>query len=106
MDRLVKPGGWLCFTTHGPTSLWYYHQKKMQKPARIKALLEGLLNIDFVFEEVYIDESPEGLDASGYGNAYFRREWVIRNLSSRWMLLSYEPGLNQANQDIYILRRL
>jgi SAM-dependent methyltransferase len=105
MHRCIRPGGWLCFTTHGIVSLSYYNQRKMLRPPRLKALFEGLLNSDFVFEEVYIGESPEGLSATGYGNTYFRRDWLISHLADQWRLMSFEPGLNQNNQDIYVLER-
>jgi len=104
MHRCIKRGGWLCFTTHGRVSVGYYNKREMLPEHRIRALFEGLTNSDFVFEETYIGESPEGIDATGYGNAYFTREWVLRSLSDKWDLVSHDIGTNQANQDIYILK--
>jgi len=105
MARCVKPGGWLAFTTHGWTSLDYYNRTQMKLPDRLRALLEGLMNSNFVFEEVYLGESPEGLSADGYGNTYFTRDWVLGNLSDNWRIERLDPGQNQQNQDVYILRR-
>jgi SAM-dependent methyltransferase len=105
LRRCLKPGGWLCFTTHGMISVHRYCQVKILPEKRVKAILEGLYNSNFAFEEVYIGESPEGLSATGYGNTYFTREWVTSNLSGGWDVLSYEPGMNQSNQDIYVLQK-
>jgi len=104
MHRCIKTDGWLCFTTHGRVSVSYYNKTKMKVEFRIRSLLEGLVNSDFVFEETYLGASPEGIDATGYGNAYFTREWVLRNLSDKWDLISHDLGTNQRNQDIYVLR--
>ena len=104
MHRCIKKGGWLCFTTHGRISVSYYNKRSMVTERRLRALLEGLINSDLVFEETYLGESPEGIDATGYGNAYFTREWVLKNLSDKWELVSHDLGMNQENQDIYLLR--
>ncbi|MER9335550.1 class I SAM-dependent methyltransferase [Mesorhizobium sp. M0293] len=106
MNRCVKPGGWLLFTTHGRVSVSYYNLREMHLPKRILATLEGLLNSDFVFEETYLGQSPEGIDATGYGNAYLTREWVLKNLTGKWRMLSVDFGANQENQDVYLLRRM
>lgn len=104
MYRCTKTGGWLCFTTHGRVSVSYYNKISMVGERRLRAVMEGLINSDFVFEETYLGESPEGIDATGYGNAYFTREWVLKNLSDKWKLVSHDLGMNQQNQDIYVLR--
>ena len=104
IHRCTKKGGWLCFTTHGRVSVSYYNKISMVGERRLRAVMEGLINSDFVFEETYLGQSPEGIDATGYGNAYFTREWVLKNLSDKWQLVSHDLGMNQQNQDIYILR--
>jgi hypothetical protein len=68
--------------------------------------VEGIINSNFVFEEIYIGESPEGISATGYGNTYLRRDWIFENLSSDWKMISVDFGASQQNQDIYILRKL
>jgi SAM-dependent methyltransferase len=104
MYRVLKQDGWLCFTTHGRVSVSYYNKREMVIERRLRAVLEGLINSDFVFEETYLGESPEGIDATGYGNAYFTREWVFKNLTDKWDLISHDLGMNQQNQDVYLLR--
>ncbi|MDP9631998.1 UNVERIFIED_ORG: SAM-dependent methyltransferase [Ensifer adhaerens] len=106
MHRIIKPNGWLFFTTHGDSSLHFYNREGLYLPRRILALLEGLVNSNFVFEEVYLGESPEGLSADGYGNAYMRPSWVKKNLSEKWKILYFGPAENQGNQDTYVLARI
>jgi cyclopropane fatty-acyl-phospholipid synthase-like methyltransferase len=103
--RCLKPGGWLFLTTHGLLSVYRHCFLRIHPPERVKALFEGLLNSDYVFEEKYVGQSPEGLDVQGWGNAYILRSWFVRNLADKWNLSSCEPGANQSNQDIYVLTR-
>ncbi|MBD9491660.1 class I SAM-dependent methyltransferase [Ensifer sp. ENS11] len=105
MHRVIEPGGWLLFTAHGETSIYHYNAIELFAPRRILALLEGFVNSDFVFEEVYLGKSPEGLSAAGYGNVYFRRAWVERWLGDKWEIAYFGEAENQRNQDVYILRK-
>lgn len=105
MNRVVEPDGWLLFTTHGETSIHYFNASGLFAPRRILALLEGFVNSDFVFEEVYLGQSPEGLSAAGYGNVYFRRAWVERWLGDKWEIVYFGEGENERNQDVYVLRK-
>ncbi len=105
MHRVVEPDGWLLFTTHGETSIHYFNASGLFAPRRILALLEGFVNSDFVFEEVYLGQSPEGLSAAGYGNVYFRRAWIERWLGDKWEIVYFGEGENQRNQDVYVLRK-
>ncbi|MDR6816451.1 hypothetical protein J2X76_001624 [Neorhizobium sp. 2083] len=105
MYRLVESNGWLLFTAHGDTSISFYNKMQLYPPRRILALLEGLANTDFVFEEIYIGNSPEGLSAKGYGNAYFLPSWVERNLSDKWDVIYFGKAQNQENQDVYLLQK-
>ncbi len=105
MARLVRPGGWLLFTTHGVLSVYRHCYLRLLPPTRLKALFEGLLNADFVFEEKFIADGPDGLDPTGWGNAYILRSWLVRCLAEDWSVLAIEPGANQSNQDIVVLER-
>ncbi|MBK5571639.1 class I SAM-dependent methyltransferase [Ensifer sp. SSB1] len=106
MHRVIEDGGWLFFTTHGDSAISYFNRDPAHSTRRILALLEGLINNDYVFEEVYLGKSPEGLSATGYGNAYFRRSWVERNLSKKWEIVHFGAAENQGNQDVYVLKKL
>ncbi|SDM56966.1 class I SAM-dependent methyltransferase [Ensifer sp. YR511] len=105
MHRVIQPGGWLLFTAHGESSICHYNAIELFAPRRILALLEGIVNSDFVFEEVYLGKSPEGLSAAGYGNVYFRRAWIERWLGDKWEIVYFGEAENQRNQDVYVLRK-
>ncbi|KQY79137.1 hypothetical protein ASD52_04825 [Ensifer sp. Root142] len=105
MHRVIVDGGWLFFTAHGDTAISHFNRDPGYSTRRILALLEGLINSDFVFEEVYIGKSPEGLSATGYGNAFFRRSWVERKLSRKWEIVHFGAAENQINQDVYVLKK-
>ncbi|KSV62461.1 hypothetical protein N185_08595 [Sinorhizobium sp. GW3] len=105
MHRVIEPDGWLLFTAHGETSIYHYNAIELFAPRRILALLEGIVNSDFVFEEVYLGKSPEGLSATGYGNVYFRRAWIERWLGDKWEIIYFGEAENQRNQDVYVLRK-
>jgi SAM-dependent methyltransferase len=105
MYRVIADDGWLLFTTHGDTSLAFCNSRALQPTRRTLALAEGLANSDFVFEEVYVGKSPEGIDATGYGNTYFRKSWVERNLGRQWEVAYFGPAENQQNQDVYVLKK-
>ncbi|MBD9596418.1 methyltransferase domain-containing protein [Ensifer sp. ENS05] len=105
MYRVIEPDGWLLFTAHGETSIYYYNAIELFAPRRILALLEAIVNSDFVFEEVYLGKSPEGLSAAGYGNVYFRRAWIERWLGDKWEIVYFGEAENQRNQDVYVLRK-
>lgn len=59
MHRCTRKGGWLCFTTHGRISVSYYNKRSMVLERRLRALLEGLINSDFVFLRKPTSESPQ-----------------------------------------------
>ena len=106
MHRIIEKGGWLFFTTHGETTLHHALHTGGSYPRRLWALVEGMINSDFVFEEVYLGESPEGISAKGYGNTLFKPTWVEHHLGTKWKVISYTPGANQGNQDVYLMERL
>jgi SAM-dependent methyltransferase len=107
MRRIIKPGGFLVFTTHGLRSVYSYLEAG-QLPNDISArVLATLLYDSFVFEPFWTNDNPDvpGHDMSDWGNAFFTVEWVLRSLPA-WRLMDYQPGLSQSNQDVYtILRR-
>jgi SAM-dependent methyltransferase len=107
MHRVLIPGSFLVFTTHGIRSLYYYLSEGHMSYETIKPLMKSVVNTGYAFQAVWDDNSSEAahLKLSDWGNAYFNLNWVIQNLSLDWHVLNYQPGLNQCNQDIYVLQR-
>ena len=103
--RILKSGGWFLFTTHGLNSL-YYNSNNLDKPIeRWISIYEGLLQSRSVFEQVWMTADETGNDASNWGNLYVKPEWIFEQLLEDFELLRYERGLNQKNQDVYLLKK-
>lgn len=102
MYRVIKPGGFLFMTTHGLRSLYFYLEKEMMQKDVIANLLATMLRKQFAFQTI---QGCDGLDMTDWGNAFFPPEWVIGRLGLKWKVLDFKPGLNQGNQDVYVLER-
>jgi SAM-dependent methyltransferase len=107
MRRVLVPGSFLVFTTHGIRSLYYYLSEGHMSFDTIKPLMKSVIDTGYAFQPIWDDSSSEAdhLKISDWGNAYFNLNWVIQHLSKDWYVLDYQYGLNQCNQDIYVLQR-
>jgi len=106
MRRVIEPGGYLIFTTHGYRSVLHYLE--LGHPVRdLGAILADLLFDQYAFRHVWDHPSQEyGLQVVDWGMAYFTVEWVTRKLFREYRLVDFQPGLNQTNQDVYVLVRM
>lgn len=108
MARIIKPGGVLMFTTHGVVTLDYALRNGWRSDNGVLEIASDLSAGRFRFEDVYThNESIKAeLDSvSDWGDAFIPVSWVATRLLDLWDLLSFQPGRNQENQDLYLLRR-
>jgi SAM-dependent methyltransferase len=107
MHRIIAPGGFLVFTAHGLRTVYHYLRKRLHSRDVLAGILRGLIRDHYAFQPVWEDRSREAdfLATSDWGNAYLRLEWVVRHLAPNWTVEHYLPGINQCNQDIYVLGR-
>jgi SAM-dependent methyltransferase len=108
MARLLKPGGALVFTTHGLVTLEYALRNGWRTPQGVLEIAADLRAGRFRFEEVYLrnNQVQAELDTiSDWGDAFMPVSWVTSRLLDLWDLVSFQPGRNQENQDLYLLRR-
>jgi SAM-dependent methyltransferase len=107
MRRVLVPGSFLVFTTHGIRSLYYYLSEGHMSLDTIRPLVKSIVDTGYAFQPVWDDGSLEAdhLKISDWGNAYFNLNWIIKKLSRDWDVLDYQSGMNQCNQDVYVLRR-
>lgn len=108
MARIIKPGGVLMFTTHGIVTLDYALKNKWRTHEGILQIASDLRAGRFRFEDVYVDHEEVKSELESirdWGDAFIPVSWVARRLLDLWDLLSFQPGRNQENQDLYLLRR-
>ena len=102
MNRIIKSGGWLFFTSHGITTFRWQCEMKRRKPEGIWSTYRDFAAHNFAFHPIV---ETMGIDLSDWGNAYFNAQWVATNLDQDWKTISFLPGRNQRNQDAWLLRR-
>jgi hypothetical protein len=51
-------------------------------------------------------EEADGLNTSDSGNCYFTQSWLSINIQTKWRITDFQPGINQFNQDIYVMERI
>lgn len=108
MARIIKPGGVLMFTTHGVVTLARESRLGASSTEHILEAALDLIHGRFRYEDIYANnaEIRTQLDSvSDWGTTFIPTSWVMVNLLDRWDLMSFRPGRNQANQDLYLLRR-
>jgi len=105
VHRLLKKGGWFLFTTHGLHSLVHNIRNLDKGKERWISIYEGLLQSDFVFEQVWMEEDESGNLADNWGNSYVKPEWIFSELMQDFELISFKRGLNQQNQDVYLFKK-
>ena len=47
-----------------------------------------------------------GIVNPAWGTAFLSPEWLLTKLCPSWRILNFAPGLNQRNQDVYVLQRV
>jgi len=103
MARLIVPGGWLFFTTHGLQTLRW--GKAKTNPETHERIRRGLRQNGYHFENVFDGSKHYGLETQDWGNSYLSPQWLMNNLSDNWDMVFFQEGRNQANQDCYVLKR-
>ena len=99
MHRVILPKGFLVFSNRGIRSLYYSLENNLLLLEQIATLLSSFLDKQYAFQD-----NPKKPD--GWGDSFFSSTWVANNLFSNWRLLDYQIGLNQGNQDVYVLERI
>lgn len=107
IHRVLKPGGWLVFTTHGFRSVYYYLDRNLLGFEQMYSAYKSMVEEGFYFQPVWSEGGAEipSIDVMQWGNAYFSLNWVCKNLLNSWKLVAYSPGINQINQDLYVLEK-
>jgi SAM-dependent methyltransferase len=106
MRRVLRPGGHLVCTTHGPTAVAYYAQHELRTPAQSQEILRALYRKGFWYAPEFGEEGDWGVVNPDWGTAFLTPEWLLAHLCPAWRVLEFAPGRNQDNQDVYVLQRV
>jgi SAM-dependent methyltransferase len=105
MHRLIRPGGHLVCTTHGPTSIDFYATNGLRTPEQAGEIQDSLYRKGWWYAPEFGEEGDWGVVSSAWGTAFLSPEWLLTQLCPRWRVLEFAPGRNQGNQDVYVLQR-
>jgi SAM-dependent methyltransferase len=105
MHRIIRPGGHLVLTTHGPQSVAFYVEQGMRAPAQARDITESLYRHGFWYAAEFGQAGDAGVVNPEWGTAFLTAEWLLTKLCPRWRVVEYAPGRNQRNQDVYVLQR-
>jgi SAM-dependent methyltransferase len=106
MHRVLKPGGLLAITTHGLQSVSYYAETGLRTPTQCREIVESLYRSGFWYAPEFGKAGDFGIVNPDWGTAFLSPEWLLTKLCPGWGILDFAPGLNQRNQDVYILQRV
>jgi SAM-dependent methyltransferase len=106
MRRLLRPGGHLVMTTHGPTAIAYYATHGLRPPEQSAEIDLALYRRGWWYAAEFGDDGDWGVVDSDWGTAFLSPEWLLTQLCPHWRVVEYAPGRNQENQDLYVLQRV
>ena len=103
MRRIVRPGGFLLFTSHGFTDIATKIRNR-KAPVAVFVELMAAMERDGYYFQNDIREGHRGLETQSWGTTYMSREWIIQNyLSAGWELAHWAPGQWGNRQDVNVL---
>jgi SAM-dependent methyltransferase len=103
MRRLLRPGGRLVLTTHGPHALAYASERRYRERDQLEQMAAQLYRDGFWFANEFGGGSDHGLVDPDWGTAYFTPEWLLARTSGSWRVGAYHPGRVEDHQDLYVL---
>jgi SAM-dependent methyltransferase len=105
MHRIVRPGGYFIFSTHGLQSVAYYAQTGDRARAQLAQIRRAMYRTGYWFAPEFGDAGDWGVKHAEWGTAFFTAEWLSRVALPKWSLEDFAVGQNAHNQDMYVLRR-
>jgi SAM-dependent methyltransferase len=105
MWRVLKPGGLLISTTHGPHSIQHYQANGLRSNEQLAEVQAALYRDDYWYLAEFGDKGDWGVVNSEWGTAFVTAEWMLDKLTPKWEIVEYATGRNEDNQDLYVLRK-
>lgn len=105
MHRIIKPGGHLISTTHGPQSVAFYGAEGLRTSDQLANILDSLYDSGYWYAPEFGEKGDWGVVNSDWGTSFVSAEWMLDNLTPKWQVVEYATARNEKNQDVYVLRR-
>ena len=105
MRRLLRPGGHLVFTAHGPTALAFDARSRLRPAAECHEIRRALYRDGRWFIDCFGEQGDWGVVNPQWGNSFVTPEFVLEQLCPRWRVVEFVAGRNQERQDVYVLAR-
>lgn len=106
MHRLLSPGAYLMFTTHGLTSIDHFCASGVRSAEQSNEIRDAMYASGAWYKAEFGKKGDWGVVNPDWGTAFLSPEWVLTNLLPRWQILTFAPGRNHDNQDVYLMRRV
>lgn len=103
MRRIIRPGGYLLFTTHGYQSLAYYLNSGLHSTETLDVIVDSLYREGFYFMNRFGEAGDWGVVHSEWGEAFISPEWWLEKLCPTWHVSLFIPGFCEGNQDLIVL---
>lgn len=103
MRRIIKPGGYLLFTTHGYQSIFHYANKKLHSTQTLNKIVQALYSNGYFFMNRFGESGDWGVVNPNWGEAFISPEWWLEHLCQNWRVALFIPGGVEENQDLVVL---
>jgi SAM-dependent methyltransferase len=105
MHRIVKPGGLLVLTTQGYETLGSLARSRGWRPRDINQALADLCLTGHHFHDVFARDGDHGIRHGQWGWAFTSGEWMLDEVTPRWIVKRFAPARHENNQDLWVLKR-
>ena len=105
MRRLIRPGGYLVFTTNGLTSVDFEVENAARTLTQSEEIAGALYKRGWWYAAEFGEHGDWGVINPDWGNTFLSPEWLLTHLCPQWRVLEFAPGRNEDNQDVYVLQR-
>jgi len=102
MKRVLKPGGFLVFSTHGFGAIRFYFENRLMPENEAMARMQALLLEGHAFDRAYA-KGFWTLVSDSWGQAYYAPHFIVHRLLDGWRLRMYRSRIVERNQDLFVL---